>query len=203
MKKIYYVDISNIKLEDINLSLISNDRLNKSNSYKDETKKIQSLTAYLLLRYAFKQLDINLNDYEFSYENNKPYIEVINYFFNITHSKNIVAVVISDSVIGVDCEYIDKNRELKAIDYLFTEKEMLEFNSLDGDDKKEYFYKKWVEKEAYFKMIGKGLTKEFSKIESLDYNIYQIIDISGLSYYICSTEVESTLEKINFNIINE
>ena len=203
MKKIYYVDISNIKLEDINLSLISNDRLNKSKSYKDEIKKIQSLTAYLLLRYVFKQYNINLNDHEFSYTNNKPYILDFGYQFNITHSKNIVAVVISDSVIGVDCEYIDKNRELIAIDYLFTEKEMLEFNCLGDDSKVEYFYKKWVEKEAYFKMIGKGLTKEFNKIDSLKYNVYRIIDKLGLTYYICSTEVESTLEKINFNNINK
>ena len=43
MKKIYYTDISNIKLDDINLSLISNERITKCNLIKDDKKKIQSL----------------------------------------------------------------------------------------------------------------------------------------------------------------
>ena len=39
MKKIYYVDISNVKLSEINLSLISNERLTKSNMINDELRK--------------------------------------------------------------------------------------------------------------------------------------------------------------------
>ena len=203
MKKIYYTDISNIKLDDINLSLISNERITKCNLIKDDKKKIQSLTAYLLLKYAFKELNVFVNDYEFEYENNKPYLKGINYHFNITHSKNIVAVVVSNSVIGVDCEYIDLERELKAINYLFTQNELIEFMKLDEMSRKHYFYKKWVEKEAYFKMLGKGLTKDFSNKESLGYKIYFLTDKVGLSYYMCSTNQELIPEEIEFNTINE
>lgn len=201
MKKVYYVDISNVVLEDIKLNLISIERINKSNLIHNDLKKIQSLTSYLLLRYAFRQLNINLNDYQFKYINNKPYID-LEYHFNITHSKNIVAVVVSDSEVGLDCEVIDSSRSLTPSKYLFTNKEYEIFNLLKGADKIEYFYKTWVMKETHFKMLGKGLTKEFSSLDDLNYSVFKIVDLEENSYFIsCSTPY--VLKKIDFNIIND
>ena len=65
MKKIFYVDISDIKLESINLSLISKERIDKANLMKDDLKKIQSLISYLLLRYAFNTIGIDITNYNF------------------------------------------------------------------------------------------------------------------------------------------
>ena len=201
MKKVYYVDISNVVLEDIKLNLISIERINKSNLIHNDLKKIQSLTSYLLLKYVFRQLNINLNDYQFKYVNNKPYID-LEYHFNITHSKNIVAIVVSDSGVGLDCEVIDSSRSLTASKYLFTNKEYDVFNLLEGVEKIEYFYKTWVMKETHFKMSGKGLTKEFSSLDDLNYSVFKIVDLEENSYFIsCSTPF--VLKKIDFNIIND
>ena len=131
MKKIYYCDISNVLLDDINLSIISNERINKTNKINLNLKKIQSLTSYLLLRYAFKNINVNLNEYEFSYINNKPFIKDLPYHFNITHSNNIVAVIISDSEVGIDCEKIDITKNLDLlINYVLSIEELKEFYAL-------------------------------------------------------------------------
>ena len=107
MRKIYYTDISNINLNDLNLDIISKRKLNKTKLILNESKKIQTLSAYLLLRYVFKKIGIDINSYEITNLNGKPVIKELDYHFNITHSKNIVAVIISNESVGIDCEYID------------------------------------------------------------------------------------------------
>ena len=82
MRKVYYLDISNVNLSDINVKIISERKLNKTKLVLNEKKKIQTLCAYLLLRYAFKEFNFELNDYNISYQNNKPVIEGINYSFH-------------------------------------------------------------------------------------------------------------------------
>lgn len=201
MEKIFYTDISDVKLAEINLSNINTQRLDKVSLLSDELKKIQSLTSYLLLRYAFAKLNINLNEYRFSYKNNKPYIEDFNYHFNITHSKNIIAVAISEKEVGIDAEYVDYHKKLDlVIKYALTNHEYAEFIKLTSNLKHDYFFQKWVIKEAHFKMIGIGLTKEFKDI-SLNYNVVKLNDSSGNQYYLAST-IAAAIEKIDFNTIN-
>ena len=204
MKKIYYTDISNIKYEDINLSLISSERLTKSNMFDDEIKKIQSLTAYLLLRNVCKELGINITNHEFIYDLfNKPYLKDLTVKFNISHSKNIVCCVVDTIDVGVDCQYIDSNRDFnKIIKYTLTYEEYNEYLKLDEEEKINYFYQKWVMKEAHFKMIGKGLTKDFKSL-SLDYQTFKITDSLNNYYYISSSLLDTCLSKKEFNEINQ
>ena len=203
MERIFYTDISNIKLDMINLSLISKQRIDKANMIKDELKKIQSLTSYLLLRYAFKEINIDINEYIFSYNGGKPFIKELEYYFNITHSNNIVSVVISDKEVGIDCEIVDTNRNIELLkSYLFTSKENCEYALLSDVDKYDYFYQKWVMKEAYFKMTGLGLTKKFNQIEGIIYPLSKIVDKNNNAYFISCTYSNYTVAEISFNLIN-
>ena len=201
MKKIFYTDISDIKLQDINLSLITKERIDKANSINNELKKIQSLASYLLLRYAFKTFGVDITDRTFSYNANKPFIEGLGYTFNISHSHNIVTVVISDEDVGIDCEMVDATRNLSLLkSYLFTTKETTEFDLISYSEKYDYFYQKWVMKEAYFKMNGTGLTKKFKDV-TLDYEVHFIKDLTGKSYCVSST-IDTSTVLIDFNTIN-
>ena len=200
MRKIYYTDISNINLSDLNLDIISKRKLNKTKFILNESKKLQTLSAYLLLRYVFKKIGIDLNSYEIASFNGKPVIKELDYHFNITHSKNIVAVIISNESIGIDCEYIDLNKDLaKVSKYALSKVEYLEF--LDTLDKHSYFYKKWVIKEAYFKMLGIGLSKKFKDI-TLDSHVFEINDRINNSYYLSTYPAIIDIEEINFIDIN-
>lgn len=203
MNKTYYIDISNINITEINMSLVNPQRLEKANLIADERKKIQSLISYLLLRYAFKELNINLNDYKFTYNNNKPYIKELNYYFNITHSNNIVAVIISNEEVGIDCEYIDYGRNLdNVVKYTLTDDEFNYYKKLPNEEQINYFYKKWVMKEAYFKKNAIGLTKEFKKT-AINYEVFMVNDQLNNSYFISSTIKNSILLNVNLNNINK
>lgn len=191
MNEIYYVDITN--LDNIDLNKIDLSYLSLKENIKDKRKKYQSLTGYLLLKKVLEKKGI----YSFEYRldsNNKPYLKDSSIFFNITHSNNIVALIISDSEVGIDCEMVDSNRDFnKLISYVFTDNEKQMYHKLKGELMIEFFYETWVKKEAYFKMKGTGLSKEFKNIE-LDYPVTLIKDLLGNRYYITATQKYELVE---------
>ena len=83
MGKIFYTNISNINIEDINLSMVSQERLDKANLICDNYKRIQLLVSYLLLKYAFKTYGIDISTYHFNFNNTKPFFKELTYHFNI------------------------------------------------------------------------------------------------------------------------
>jgi len=97
----------------------------------------------------------------------KPYLKnTKSFYFNISHTRSAVAVVISAEEVGVDIERIIKApfgvaRRCFAkdeIDYIFC----------DDVNSTKRFYEVWTKKEAYVKNMGKGLsipTNSFSIFE--------------------------------------
>ena len=112
-------------------------------------------------------------------------------------------VVISDQEVGIDCEYIDIDRELTGVaKYTLSQDELKEFNLLTGEDKYHYLYTKWVLKEAYFKMKGLGLSKTFNEISKLDYPVLELSDANNNKYLFSCTSFEYNINRIEFNQIN-
>lgn len=105
----------------------------------------------------------------------KPYLmDVDNLFFNISHSKTLLAVAISRiTEIGVDIQIIKhkKNQNIILKDILKAD-EIKKYNEIDDINKRElYFYKLWVNKEAVSKAIGYGIIADFSSFSVLDNDI--------------------------------
>lgn len=86
----------------------------------------------------------------------KPHIEnEYQIQYNITHSKDLLAVGLSKYAIGIDVEYIDRN-----IDYEDIVKMSFHIKERDFIQKDlNLFYRVWVIKEAYLKLIGEGLNR--------------------------------------------
>ncbi len=74
-------------------------------------------------------------------QNNKPVFKNSSLCFNLSHTKNIVAVGFDHSDIGLDIEYI-KERNLEKLSKYF------KYKFLNLDD----FYKFWTKKEAEYKL---------------------------------------------------
>jgi 4'-phosphopantetheinyl transferase len=90
----------------------------------------------------------------------KPRLEsVVNLEFNLAHSSNLVLFAFtSSSQIGVDVERVIELEDFDALGNWFlsnNEKELL--SSSRSVAKVENFYKLWTIKEAYLKMLGRGL----------------------------------------------
>lgn len=89
-------------------------------------------------------------------ENGKPYFKDKNdIFFNGTHSKDLIAVAISDNFIGLDGEFLKKRNFLDIAKEYFS---FNEYKFLKSSLKLEIdFYTLWTLKEAYIKTFGKKI----------------------------------------------
>ena len=96
----------------------------------------------------------------------KPYAVNLPYHFSISHCENLLAIAIGKKEIGIDIEIIKplKNDVTKM---LCTKSDMSFLKSAEsGTEQLLYFYKIWTAKEAYFKMLGSGITN----LKNINYN---------------------------------
>lgn len=86
----------------------------------------------------------------------KPHIEnEYQIQYNITHSKDLLVIGLSKYSIGVDVEYIDRNIDYEDIVSMCFHKKEKELIQKDLN----LFYRVWVMKESYLKLIGEGLNR--------------------------------------------
>ena len=164
--KIYFIngiDAFDESLIEKCLSFFPQWRRDKMLNYKFLKGKIQCALAYLLLIHALREEGVFSDMPEFFYgEHQKPYLR--NYpgwHFNFSHCKNAVCCVLSHEEVGVDIEEIKEYKESLA-EYVCNEEE---FKALNGSDNQaDGFYKLWTQKEAVFKMLGSGITKDIKNV---------------------------------------
>lgn len=120
--------------------------------------------------------DIKCNDY------GKPYFENSSIVFNITHSENFVACIVSDdtSSIGIDAEVV-KVRDTTDFKDLWNKDEWADIQRNDIA----VFYRYWTCKEAVVKAIGKGLDIPLNQI-SIGNGLAQV---GGEIYYLKEIEI--------------
>lgn len=97
-------------------------------------------------------------------EKGKPYLREYPLFFNLSHSGEYVVCAVSDREIGVDiqkCSDVDVGRIAER----FFSKE--ECKALEGcgtvEERRRLFFRLWVRKEAYGKLLGEGITGVISE----------------------------------------
>ena len=189
MTKVYIYDKT--KKEHNLDELKSNIPYNIKRKYQQSEDILNSLLGYTLLsKYLnddFGYTNKNLTYNEFG----KPYLKDI--YFSISHSHNMIALIISNEECGIDIEYIDKDRN-----YDLLSKKILSDNEYDiyinELQKEEYFITCWTKKEAFLKSLGTGIIK--SKLSEVDENInsLKIVDGNNKEYII------SIYSKESFNI---
>ncbi|MDD6490187.1 MAG: 4'-phosphopantetheinyl transferase superfamily protein [Clostridia bacterium] len=142
--------------------LLSRERQKKISYYKILSDKIDGCVGFLLLRYALKN-EYNITAIpEFTFgEYGKPFLKNYNIHFNISHCKNAVVCAVSDKNVAVDIMDYRKihNGVIKRV---CSDIEKTILNTSQNKDKD--FIKLWVMKECYSKLVGKGLSMDFSKI---------------------------------------
>lgn len=187
------VDIYILKINDINdnydylYNNLSIDDKKEVDKYKINKDKLLHLGSIYLKRKYIKG-DIYNNEY------GKPLNDNIS--FNISHSNEYVIIGISKTNIGIDIEYI-KDIKDNLINYCLSDNEKNNLNKYN-------FYYFWTRKEAYFKLLGKGiLYKEIKNIDTLNLeNIYfETIKIDN--YYLSIAKENEFTFNINYVSIIE
>ena len=166
MLEIYHYDISKMSDEEF-LKMYSGSeksRKAKADKLKNDAAKRLSVAAGELTRIKIaEKIGMNKEDIRFRMgKNGKPYIENANIEFSISHSGNIAMCAISDEPVGIDIEYI------RDVDISLAKKHFAPDEQLYVFEKKENaklrFFEIWTRKEAYVKLLGKGISyfPEFS-----------------------------------------
>ena len=72
-------------------------------------------------------------------------------FFSLSHSKNAVAVAISDAPVGIDIEALARPMHPGLAKKILTDREQAEFAVLEASQKPAWLLQKWCKKESLFK----------------------------------------------------
>ncbi len=109
--------------------------------------------------------------------NGKPYIDNSNIFYNISHKNKMVGLIISDSEVGLDIEYIDTEniKRKSTLKYFFTEKERKTITT------NEELLTLWTKKESYIKLNG-GMLRDAIGLDINNINV--MFDTFKLDNYI-------------------
>ncbi len=157
MLKNYYLQISLIKENVIDNYSKQEEYANISNLEKRKEK----IAKDMLFKYVTEKE--NIDPSIIMKEHGKPDFKNTKYHFNISHSKDMCVMSISDEEIGADVQYI-QNFEEERLDRLtkriYNDNDYNFFNTDDNTT----FTQIWTIKEAYLKYIGLGLVKNIHDI---------------------------------------
>lgn len=145
-----------------------------------------SLYGELLVRQqAIRVLGLNNNEIEFGINKyGKPYLRGASKFhYNISHTRNAVAVAFSHNEIGIDIEQT-KKPDFKVAKRFFTSNEG---NYVLSQKNAEHaFYEIWTKKEAYIKCIGTGLSTPLKSFDVLKGKINSMMRTFKIEKYLIS-----------------
>ncbi len=131
---------------------------------RGEKKKAETKNGKELLRKALQQeygvsldiLTIKTGEYGKPYFEERPDIH-----FNISHSGEYVALVLSENEVGIDIQQVKAVKD-GLIEKLCNEEEKRFVN--ESDNREKAFITLWALKESYIKAIGKGMSFPMDKI---------------------------------------
>lgn len=142
-----------------------------------------SKTSKELLEIALKEEKIT--SYKISKSiNGKPYIDNSNIFYNISHKNKMVGLIISDSEVGLDIEYLDTEniKRKSTLKYFFTKKER------ESITNNEELLTLWTKKESYIKLNG-GMLRDAIGLDINNTNvIYDTFKLDNYIITICKSK---------------
>ena len=149
------------------ISVLPEEKQRQIQSKRNEKNRFRSVIGYMLaVKIISQNYGIKKSEIEFFFDDNgKPFVKNAGIFISISHSDNLVICAVSDKNIGVDIEKIRKVN-FRTAKRFCTEKEkmyifgkMPDENSLNNvsDDTLIRLFEIWTKKEAYGKMLGKGI----------------------------------------------
>lgn len=154
------------------LRLLSQEKINRISRFCFDVDKKLSVVSDLFVRYLICSTLYKKNEeLIFATDNyGKPYIEgVQDFYYNISHTQNAIAVATSKIPVGVDIERIQVF-DNRIVERFFSQNEAKYIKS-SIENQKDRFCEIWTKKEAYVKWLGKGLSVPLNSFDVLDGNL--------------------------------
>lgn len=205
---VYYLDqVDRIEEREIQelLPFLSPERREAVSRYRFPKDRVQSVLAYLLLRYGL------IKDHEIvsvpvieKSPQGKPFLrDCPHIHFNLSHCEKAVACGFSHGPIGVDVQHMVPYKESLAT-YFMTENERKQAILGDSD---RVFTRLWTLKECYGKYSGFGICYSMSEISVTEGHndegcFIQSYPLEGFYLSVCSRE-EQTIQNISFEQLRD
>ena len=177
-----------------NNKIFPKERQKEINSCTNTDVKNEKFYAWKLLEYALKtSLDKKIKNMHIYQKQSKWVCDECE--FSISHSGDLVAVVVAKKPVGIDVEKISER--FKTIDStrILTENELNQNKNIDGD----YLNKIWTVKESLFKQQS-GECFNPTKIETANKKyITKTIKDGDCQYYITIASDDSLFAKYNLD----
>lgn len=204
---VIFSEISNNPIDDSFerlLPLVSKERQKRIAKFRFDIDKKLSLYAELIVRrqaqncLLIKSEDIYFDQNEYG---KLSLLEYPNFHFNISHTRNAVAVAFSDEPIGIDVEKLWE-ADTQIAHRFFTANEVDYIENV-AEEKNRRFYEIWTKKEAYIKRIGKGLSTPLDSFDVTSEELRSYIITRQIGEYIISLSKHNKFKGINFEIVKE
>lgn len=132
---------------------------------KNDVARRNSLCALLCLESLLRGRGVDASSTDLTIvrsENGKPHFSSLPFHFSISHSKDLCAVALSDSSIGIDVEFANTGKDILAIsERFFALEEHLKISQSNSSE--EDFLLTWTKKEALAKLSGLVLSSICSR----------------------------------------
>ena len=185
--------------------LMPEERQKKVMRYVRAEDRKLCVAAYALLDYALSLKGYKTADYRFcENETGKPYLENLPLRFNISHSSDVVACIVSQTEVGVDVQ--KKVSEYKKVMHRVYCKNEIDL-VLDSKTPVDDFTMLWALKESYVKCIGTGISDmiaeyDFSSVvkenEGRAYGYeFTALDCGEYVLAVCSSQMPKNIKKLS------
>ncbi len=174
MEKIYYAFI-NLDNNIFNYKGFCTERIDYINTISDKKRKNQSYFVWKLLIYVLNQLNLPYS-LQFFCDKGRWFIKDFPICFGLSHSDNVVAVMVSDKTCCVDVEKLS-NKALKLEKRFISNKNIqIHFDALSEYEKIKLLTIKWCQEECKYKS------------NSLNFNVNTVLikDKNGKEFVLAS-----------------
>ena len=151
-------------------TLSAEEKIRATKFASDDLSFFYIVPHYYLRKIISEKSQLSPGNLNFVQENgHKPWCPDTGIDFNISHAKNLFAIVLADTAkldVGVDIEIIKPIRDIESLvkNYMHPKEEEYIFNAGDENTIVTNFYKVWTRKEALLKMLGVGIAVDMVKI---------------------------------------
>lgn len=147
--------------------------------------KDQKYSVWKLLESAVNRfIRADFNKINFKKEQNGKWV-CDKFCFSLSHSEDMVVVIISNEEVGIDCQKIKPLKD--GIEKLILTKEESQiYSALTKEEKQTFLIKTWCKKECLLKLKGESSLNPTSRETSNLTFFERQISLNGKNYYLCA-----------------
>ena len=138
----------------------SEERRQKADRLARREDVCRCIAAEALLKHTLEAVGTDPNTTIYTKENGKPYVNVPDFHYNISHGGDYVVIAYGKTKIGVDVEpIVESDRRISLAKRFFSPLEQALLASSDMANAATRFTILWTRKESYVKYTGVGLSQ--------------------------------------------